>query len=321
MVIIYGCGQHVNMLMEKYYIPISDVEAIIDNRLAEKFNNIGTVKVISFKQYLDEKSKYTANKFVIGAKARFSEIKTQLMQQAEICEENILYIDDWIKTCKGGAKIYNYLNGAFKISETNYVKNLISEIGEIPDNALKDCKVLRNREMVCKFIPQNSITAEVGVAFGHFSTLILDNCSPKKFYAIDMFSDKTKGFWGENIFENENITHFEWYAKKFEKYINANILEMKRGLSWECLDTFSDNYFDYVYVDAAHDYESIKKDIQVLKRVTKNKGIIQFNDYVHIDWSGVIPAVHELIIDTNSKVLYYCLSKDGTDDIVIQLEK
>lgn len=321
MVIIYGCGQHLNILMDKYYIPIDDIEAIIDNRLAEKFANIGTVEVISFKQYLNERTKYTADKFVIGAKARFGEIKNQLIKQAEIHEENIVYIDDWIKTCKGGVEACNYLNDAFKITETNYVKNLINEIGEISDEALKDCKVLKNRNTVCKLIPPNSIVAEVGVAFGYFSTVILDNCSPQKFYAIDMFSNKTKGFWEENIFETENITHFEWYAKKFEKYIKENILEMKRGLSWECLDTFPDNYFDYVYVDAAHDYESVKKDIQVLKRVTKNKGIIQFNDYVHIDWSGVIPAVHELIKDTNSKVLYYCLSLDGTDDIVIQLEK
>lgn len=60
MVIIYGCGQHLNILMDKYYIPIDDIEAIIDNRLAEKFANIGTVEVISFKQYLNERTKYTA---------------------------------------------------------------------------------------------------------------------------------------------------------------------------------------------------------------------------------------------------------------------
>lgn len=306
MVIFYGCGQHVNMLMKEYYIPKNDIEVIIDNRLSEKVDNIGAIKVISFQQYLNEKAIYTSNKFVIGAKARFTEIKNQLMEQAEISENNILYVDEWIKTCKNVTKVNNYLNDAYKNIETNYVKNLINEIGEISDKALKECTVLRNRKIACKFIPKNSIVAEVGVAFGEFSTVILNNCSPIKFYAIDMFSDKTKGFWGGNQFESENTTHFEWYKRKFKNYINKNVLEMRKGISWECLDTFSDNYFDYVYVDAAHDYESVKKDIQILKRVVKNKGIIQFNDYVHIDWSGVIPAVHELIRDTDSKVLFYC---------------
>lgn len=321
MVIIYGCGQHVNMIMEEYYIPVNDIEAIIDNRLSKKIDSIGTIKVVSFEQYLNEKINYKADKFVIGAKAHYPEIKSQLMVQAGIPEKNIIYIDEWVKTCKSVEKTSNYLNNAYRSTETNYIKQLIYEIGELSDKSLKDCKVLSNREMACKFIPKNSIIAEIGVAFGDFSTVILNNCSPYKFYAIDMFSDKTKGFWGQNIFESENITHAEWYTKKFKNYIDKNILEIRKGISWECLDTFPNNYFDYVYVDAAHDYESVKKDIQVLKRVVKNKGIIQFNDYIHIDWSGVIPAVHELVKDTDSKVLYYCLSRDGADDIVIQLEK
>ena len=49
---------------------------------------------------------------------------------------------------------------------------------------------------------------------------------------------------------------------------------------------------DIVYVDASHDYESAKRDIDAWVKVVKPGGYLCGDDYVHC-WPGVIKAVNE----------------------------
>lgn len=318
MVIIYGFGQYMNMLMEEYFIPINEVELIIDNELAKRNIYVGNIRIISYNEYLQNRKLFKSDKIVIGAKAHYNEIKVQLLESGAFFDDNILYVDEWVKNFQ---RKNSFLNGAIKESADKDLKKLLKEAGELNEAALKNARVLTNRKEVCKYIPQNCIAAEIGVAFGEFSKIILDLIQPRKFYAVDMFSEKTKGFWGNDIFYTNGITHYEWYEKQFSDYIDKGIMEMKKGISWDCMEMFPDDYFDYVYLDAAHDFDSVSKDIAVLKRKIRKGGIIQFNDYSQREWYGVIPAVNMLVNNTDSEVLYYCLSLDGTDDIVVRLNK
>lgn len=117
------------------------------------------------------------------------------------------------------------------------------------------------------------------------------------------------------------MTHLEYYNNRFNDEISRGIVEVCQGLSWEQLELFPDDYFDYVYLDAGHDYQSVKKDIELLKVKVKQGGIIQFNDYTLADNFGVIPAVNDLILNTNSEVMYYCFELYGYADLVIKLNK
>lgn len=51
---------------------------------------------------------------------------------------------------------------------------------------------------------------------------------------------------------------------------------------------------DLVFVDASHDYASVKKDIQLALRICKSGGILCGHDYSNA-WPGVIAAVKELL--------------------------
>ena len=131
---------------------------------------------------------------------------------------------------------------------------------------------------------------------------------PSKFYAIDVYNDMTKGFWGRNIFEQEQISQFDWYQRKFYDYISKGIMEMKRGLSWECMEEFLDSSLAYVYLDEMHDYYSVRKDIDVIKRKVKCGGYIQFNDYTRSEVYGIVPDVNEYVNSTQLEAVGYCLS-------------
>ena len=214
----------------------------------------------------------------------------------------------------------------YKKDEHNDFIKLMKRAGCIRDDLLINARLLPDRGSALSYMPSNAIVAEIGVAYGGFSRLIISCCHPKKFYAIDIFSEKVDGFWGEKRFALENTTHYQYYSKIFESEISEGKVELCQGLSWEVLQRFEDNYFDFVYVDAAHDYESVKKDIEELKKKVKNGGYIQFNDYIHYDYFasiyyGVVPAVNEFVNDTESTVEFYCLSSNGYDDIVVKYNK
>lgn len=204
--------------------------------------------------------------------------------------------------------------------ETKFVRQVIAPV---PAECLKGARVLACREDALPEIPKGGIAAEIGVAVGYFSRKILDVIRPEKFYAVDLFPDEIEEFWGTHFGEKR---HFGWYREAFSREIDSGVLEMKRGISWDVMEEFPDDYFDYVYLDAGHDYVSVKKDVEVLTRKVKNGGIIQFNDYAVYDYKdkvpyGIVPVVNQLLRDTGSEVLYYCLSVHGFDDIVIRLKK
>ena len=76
--------------------------------------------------------------------------------------------------------------------------------------------------------------------------------------------------------------------------------------------TFRDGYFDWIYIDAQHDYEGVKRDIGVARRKVKDAGLLVFNDY--IVWSyvemapyGVVAAVNELCREDRWELIYLAL--------------
>ena len=103
------------------------------------------------------------------------------------------------------------------------------------------------------------------------------------------------------------VDHFlgseEHERKDYYPDFEANILPL--ALAFECVDitvhrddsivvasTFETASCDIVYIDASHDYESVKKDIDAWVKVVKPGGYLCGDDYVHC-WPGVIKAVNE----------------------------
>jgi hypothetical protein len=71
---------------------------------------------------------------------------------------------------------------------------------------------------------------------------------------------------------------------------HANIIKLK-GFDYTFLNNFADCSLDFVYIDAEHDYESVKKQIMDWQPKIKKSGIIGGHDYA---LGGVAQAVNEI---------------------------
>lgn len=95
--------------------------------------------------------------------------------------------------------------------------------------------------------------------------------------------------------EANDILNKEWHDVYEEFKINTrhfNNITVHHDHSYNISDRFEDNYFDLIYIDAAHDYESVKKDIELY--LPKCKRIMAGHDYSP-EWPGVIQSVIETL--------------------------
>jgi predicted O-methyltransferase YrrM len=63
--------------------------------------------------------------------------------------------------------------------------------------------------------------------------------------------------------------------------------------SWDAASLFDDQSHDFVFIDACHEYESVKKDIIAWLPKIRQGGILAGHDY-SVAYPGVIHAVHEI---------------------------
>ena len=82
-----------------------------------------------------------------------------------------------------------------------------------------------------------------------------------------------------------------------------------QGLSTAELAKFPDMYFDWVYLDTSHDYESTRQELELCRAKVKANGSLTGHDYVTGYWVGhcrygVIEAVHAFCIQYDWEMIY-----------------
>jgi ubiquinone/menaquinone biosynthesis C-methylase UbiE len=171
---------------------------------------------------------------------------------------------------------------------------------EIPQSALVKAKIHANRYLaVEKEWPSNAKILEVGTQTGEFANFIFEKKKPSDLQVLDISYHLFK----DNLPCDSSIT----------KHV---------GRSIEVMAQLPDNYFDVVYIDASHDYNDVRLDIEHACRITKVNGLIVCNDYIwyspaEFSEYGVIRAVNELVIARLMKIKYFALHTQGFFDIAI----
>lgn len=143
--------------------------------------------------------------------------------------------------------------------------------------------------MVDKF-PTNSHFVEVGVWKGmsaaYMAVEIINSDKNIKFDCIDTWEySSDQNDIGQNLYGNL----YEIFLKNIEPV--KHIINPIKSLSWDGAAFYEDNSLDFVFIDAAHDYESVKKDINAWFPKIKKGGVIAGHDYT---WcTDVQKAVNE----------------------------
>ena len=156
--------------------------------------------------------------------------------------------------------------------------------------------LLADRKALLARMPKGGVAAEVGVLVGDYSSEILRAATPAKLHLLDWWL----------IEKNMHAVR-----RRFADEIQASRVQLHQGESPTMLAKFPDNYFDWVYVDAAHDYYGVRSDLAALRPKMKRGGYVAGHDYIRWDVTlggvaryGVIEAVNEFANATNSRLAY-----------------
>jgi len=158
------------------------------------------------------------------------------------------------------------------------------------------------REWLLEMMPKDSVCAEIGVFWGEFSRLILKIVQPKTLHLIDPWKYETDPTYAQSVYggaRGQNQERMDAiYQRIVRKYTRPNV-QIHRRPSLECAAVFPDNYFDWIYVDANHQYEYVTKDLETYYSKMKPGGLVAGDDYARRqdNWThdGVTRAVDDII--------------------------
>jgi cephalosporin hydroxylase len=135
----------------------------------------------------------------------------------------------------------------------------------------------------------NNKMIEIGSYMGESTLMFASTGIFKNIHCIDPLKGTEK--------MNEDYG-YEWDTVKQEFEINLRYFDnitLHEDYSYNVVDEFEDNSFDFIYIDASHTYEDTKKDIELYLPKVKKGGIIGGHDYQQDEFPGVKKSVLELV--------------------------
>jgi hypothetical protein len=191
---------------------------------------------------------------------------------------------------------------------------------------LKNARLFANREdMVASLNTQigRGRIAELGVATGDFSKILLRLLDPIQFVGLDIFEmHHADSHWGIPIEELlHGMTHRGYYEHNLRQW--KDILVVEEGDGKTNLSKYPDDCFDMIYIDAFHTYEPVKAEAEICKQKVKPGGILFFNDYImwsHCDHTpyGVVAACNELVVNEGYEVVGFALQQQMYCDMAVR---
>jgi len=146
------------------------------------------------------------------------------------------------------------------------------------------------------------VGAEVGVWQGKNAFNILKHLSIKKLYLIDPYK-KYIGYDSDGTFI---VTQKKLSIAKIKAH--RRLSKFKNKIVW--INEFSDTAcnkipekLDFVYIDANHNYEFVKKDMENYYSLLKKGGILAGHDICLLERPGVLFALTDFIRE--KKLLYH----------------
>lgn len=159
---------------------------------------------------------------------------------------------------------------------------------------------LTDRTTLVRSLPHGGIAAEIGVAYGGFSQVILEQNCPKELWLIDCWEHQDKSTYVDDPANSPDLQQQALYKQVSERYKDHPHVHVIRGYSVAVASVMLNNHFDWVYIDA--DHLRVEEDIEAWWPKVKPGGWLVGHDYVMI----------EGFIDVKSKVDQYVTERGLT---------
>jgi hypothetical protein len=188
-------------------------------------------------------------------------------------------------------------------------------IKTISQDQLNNAKLFKNKEEFAKHIPKGSRILEIGTLAGDYAEVLIKEVKPVSIDLVDVFEAYD---WPDcNRFDRKS--HLSFVKNRFK---NVSGITFNKGYSHDILPKM-DKKFDYIYIDANHDYTHCKADLMDSLPLLADGGIIGFNDYIvdkdhGVDY-GVIEVVCEFLDENKDwEVIGFALQENMYADIYIK---
>lgn len=157
-------------------------------------------------------------------------------------------------------------------------------------------------------LPEKCRAVELGVLNGEFSKMILGIVKPECLILVDPYKKGDKKYSGTLDYlptEYSTEDQYQNLIQRFSTEIIIGQVIVVRKTSFEAVEHETDGYYDFVYHDASHLYDDIKRDIYEWLLKLKPTGIICGHDLIDFGGFGVKQAVHEFIEEHNFEIIIY----------------
>jgi predicted O-methyltransferase YrrM len=121
------------------------------------------------------------------------------------------------------------------------------------------------------------VLVEVGVWKGSSISYLASKNVQSKIYAVDLFQETYRYKKGKLKQEASkiNLTYNENLVRTNTRDLITDI----KCYSWDGASHFDDNSIDFVFIDADHSYEAVKKDLAAWYPKLKSGGLFSGHDY------------------------------------------
>ncbi|PCH98774.1 MAG: hypothetical protein COB84_01015 [Rhodobacteraceae bacterium] len=139
----------------------------------------------------------------------------------------------------------------------------------------------QNRLKLLGQMPKGGRCAEIGVWNGGFSECILDVTQPSELTLIDpweLLAEQSADEWTHSRHKDHAFMR-SMYDHVSSCYAHLPNVNIRKGFSAQILESFPDNYFDWVYIDGNHQYEFVRQDMEMAFKKVRPGGTIAGDDF------------------------------------------
>jgi len=156
----------------------------------------------------------------------------------------------------------------------------------------------------------HGIGCEVGVHAGETTVSLLSGlpliC---EYHAVDPWESYEK--YNGKTYRKPGHKRLKTWPAVMENFLQAtkpysDKVFTYRMQSTEAVYEFTDNYFDWIFIDANHDYPYIKENLEIWTPKVKNGGIVSGHDYDNGKWVGIKKAVDEFVPKEKLNIIPDC---------------